>query len=804
MRNAVLLAFVAGAALVRAAPENVALHRPYTLSPAPDYGYCTDPGDAVQLTDGVYTEGYFWTQKSTVGWNSALPALCTIDLGRVEPIRGVSWNCAAGTAGVEWPTALWVLASDDQKSWTCLGDLRALGTEAGAPNEKGYAVFRYATDKLRGRGRYVCIVAASPSYCFVDEVEVWRGEDAWLQEEVKGQKASDPKAFFEENRKRADVAERLRADLQTVLRQAEPRLDASAYASLKARAEELARQIPAFAAAFALGRETVLPYGPLHEEILALNGQALRAAGVDRPLVWQGNRWAPLALTDLPPSAQAADKVALDLMRGEVRGEAFNITNPDQAPLDVAFALTGLPPEARLEPREVLFTDTPVRTPVAAALKPLAPDAQGAYHVRVPGGCTRQIWLACRRPACKAGLYAGSLGMTGSRAFRKELAVAVRIRALDFPEHPALHVGGWDYVQGKADYYRAPGNLAANLALMREMYVDSPWATSAVFPAGATYDAGGKLQNAAALDFSVWDAWVERWQGAANYCVFFSVGDVFEGEKAGTPRFNAMVASWLGAWVQHLARQKIRPGQLVILLVDEPCDLKQDAVIVAWASAVRAANLGVKLFEDPIYQDPSKGDPAMFAACDVLCPNTPMMLEQGEAFRAFYRRQREAGKTLWLYSCSGPAKLLDPIAYHRAQAWLAFQMGAEGSFYWAFGCGGGIGDSWHAYSQTGAEYSPYFVGPASVMEGKHSEAVRESVQDYEYLRMVRDAAGRAGARKSEAWQARAKALLTEGVAEAVGSVSASNLLWRVEKDRSAMDAVRIRALDLLEEIPENK
>ena len=29
-----------------------------------------------------------------------------------------------------------------------------------------------------------------------------------------------------------------------------------------------------------------------------------------------------------------------------------------------------------LEPREVLFTDTPVRTPVAAALKPLAPDAQ--------------------------------------------------------------------------------------------------------------------------------------------------------------------------------------------------------------------------------------------------------------------------------------------------------------------------------------------------------------------------------------------------------------------------------------------
>ena len=92
-------------------------------------------------------------------------------------------------------------------------------------------------------------------------------------------------------------------------------------------------------------------------------------------------------------------------------------------------------------------------------------------------------------------------------------------------------------------------------------------------------------------------------------------------------------------------------------------------------AAVRAANLGVVLFEDPTYENPTKGDPAMFASSDVLCPNTPMMLAQGEPFRAFYRKQQTAGKTLWLYSCSGPAKLLDPVTYHRAQAWLALRDG---------------------------------------------------------------------------------------------------------------------------------
>jgi len=47
--------------------ENIARGKACSLSPNPDYRLCTDPGDPVQLTDGVYTTGYFWTQASTVG-----------------------------------------------------------------------------------------------------------------------------------------------------------------------------------------------------------------------------------------------------------------------------------------------------------------------------------------------------------------------------------------------------------------------------------------------------------------------------------------------------------------------------------------------------------------------------------------------------------------------------------------------------------------------------------------------------------------------------------------------------------------
>jgi len=59
-------------------PVNLALNRPYTLNIKPNYDYCTDPADAVQLTNGEFSQkgsgdnakkpNCFWTDKRTVGF----------------------------------------------------------------------------------------------------------------------------------------------------------------------------------------------------------------------------------------------------------------------------------------------------------------------------------------------------------------------------------------------------------------------------------------------------------------------------------------------------------------------------------------------------------------------------------------------------------------------------------------------------------------------------------------------------------------------------------------------------------------
>ena len=172
-----------------------------------------------------------------------------------------------------------------------------------------------------------------------------------------------------------------------------------------------------------------------------------------------------------------------------------------------------------------------------------------------------------------------------------------------------------------------------------------------------------------------------------------------------------------------LKTRGIKPSQLIILLVDEPYSHERDEVIIGWARPLKKALPELVLFEDPIYANPEEAIMDMYEVSDILCPNTIRTVNFGH--KPFFLNYKAKGKTLWLYSCSGPARSLDPVAYHRGQMWHCFEMGAKGAFYWALGCGGGIGDSWHAFNQSGVEYSPYFVSQTDTMDAKQSEGVRE-------------------------------------------------------------------------------
>ena len=789
--------------------ENIALGRPYTLSANPNYQHCTDPGDRTQLTDGIYTRRYFWTQTSTVGWRNALPPIVRIDLGREQPIRGVSWSTAAGVAGVSWPEAVYVFVSPDGQEWFEVGDLVALSARRDAPPAEGYATHVFRTEELRTRGRYVAL-AATPQgpYLFCDEVEVFRGDDAWLTQPPGGRAVANPRQAMGESHVTHKVQQQLRRDLTAV----QATLDASGLDpyrlnGLAARADALLGRINTMPRVETDGFRAVLPMTDLEREIFALQAAVWRARSEPLLRIWQSHRWDPLAPSAEPPASAGSPVLAVHAMQNERRADVLNLTNASEEPLSVRLRVTGLPggPNPRcLQVHEVLHVGTRHFTAVAAALPEARRDGD-AYVVTVPAGMTRQVWLALDTAGLAPGEYEAAVHLDAGEAGTRRVSLRLKVWPLRMPDAKTLHLGGWSYTNGRGVRGVTPANRDAFIRYLRSRHVSTPWATVSALPPGR-FDAKGTLIKPP--DTAEFDAWVRRWPGAARYMVFASVwsrasdSSTFAGSKVGTPLFEKKVGAWIRFWAGHMRDLGLEADRLGLLLVDEPNRPEQYAVIRAWAEVIHRAAPEVVVWEDPCPRT-WDGFQAMAEACDILVPNRGHWLTRDEAFRNRFRALRKAGKRLGFYSCDGPARCFDPYSYYLAQAWHAFGEGGTWMGFWAFG-DNGRASCWNEFVAAGkGPYCPLYIDAESVTPAKYMEAIGEGVQDYETLVMLRQrlaALKRAG--KTTEAVARAERLLDSAVGRVLAREDGTNYRWDEAKDRAAADRVRLEVLEALVALPE--
>jgi hypothetical protein len=769
----------------------------YTLDPAPNYQHCTEPGDATQLTDGVYTEGHFWTQATTVGWSAVGQAIITVDLGAVKPIRGVSFNTAAGVAGVTWPRAIFMFVAGEDKQFRFLGDLVVLSEKPKSSVQGEYALHRFSTDALRAHGRYAGFVIMNDPFTFVDEIEVAAGDDAWLTEPAEGEAIADLKEFTKRLNVHTSVQRRLREDIDSVRKASEDsgvpkNIAKKATEELDAVADEASKLTPAYPANF----KAVLPLSPLHARVFRTQASIWSAKGIAPMTVWQAGLWDALGLFAEPPK-EASPHVEVWMMSNEYRAGSFNVTNATQDEMTVQMQFEGLPggaAPAYVTVHEVAWTDTRTGFPVAAAL-PLAERRGDGYAIHVPPGMTRQVWLTFYPTELEPGMHAGSIVLK-SGELAASIPVSLNLYPLRFPDKPRLHLGGWDYTDRPAMYGVTAERREEFVAHLKAHFVDSPWGTPGTLTYGE-YDANGVCTTPPDTEYC--DAWMDRWAGAAQYCVFPSVSSKIGNLDMGTPAFDAAVKAWVTFWANHFRERGLKPEQLVILLVDEPHAPEQDAIIAAWAKPIREAATGVRIWEDPIYDSMAIAEAAWLPFCDVLCPNLPSFLNASQEFRDFFVAQRDKGTILEFYSCSGPARLLDPYTYHRLQAWSCWQYDAKATYFWAFGDTGG-GDSWNEYGANGNGYAMSFVGPEGITDGKHMEACRESIEDYEYLAMLKETVDAAAARGVDATKVdAARALLTDIPARVCAAYEKNRGLWWYEAgiDRSVADNGRKELLDAL-------
>lgn len=772
--------------------ENIALGKPYTMEPAPGYQHCLDADDVKQLTDGVYTEGYFWTQIGTVGWSGVSPVVITIDLGEVRPIRGVSFSTAAGAAGVEWPKSVRILLADEDKIFHDTGNLCALDAVNGPLQQEGYGVHRFRTEALLAHGRYLALIVEMTPFTFVDEIEVYAGESAWLDTPLAGEAITNIEAYLTSLRVRESVKQRMRKDVQAIRELLKDPVPETARTEIAAALDTLAVEIDSADFKPAADFRAVLPMNSLHARILALQAQVWRASGLPPVTLWQtASAWDPLPHVGLPP--QKADAgVEMRMMSGEYRAAAFQISNAAEQDAIFQLRVEGLPGSPNppcITVHEVAWTDTRDLIPVAAAL-PEAVREGDAWRITAPSGLTRQVWLTFHPIDDLAGRHEGRITLTCGESVHT-IPLALHVYPVRFPEKTTLHCGGWDYVNSGGSYGITAANMKPFIEHLRAHFVDTPWATSGVIPA-ATFENGVYTPG----DTAAFDEWLELWPGAARYCIFAAVGGQIGPYKIGDPGFEPAVQSWAQFLASHARDRGVPPENIYLLLVDEPYENTQDAVILAWAKAIRSAKTGLQIWEDPTYRDMTLANQDMVAACHVLCPNRQIFEKEDAPYQEYFGARQKEGIRLEFYSCSGPARLLDPYSYYRMQPWLCWKWNADASHFWAFGDNGRY-PTWNEYLGTREAYTPIFIEETTVTAAKEMEAVREGIEDYEYLVMLRGAVSDAGAggRTGPALES-ARRLLNDAASRVLASGTGS-ILWLSERPRTEADSVRVELLEAI-------
>lgn len=738
--------------------DDLALGKPYTLSPRPNYSLTADEGDAVQLTDGQTTRlltlrdgNNMWFHKQAVGWNTVRkPVEVTIDLGGAEPIGAVTVRTAYGRAGVVQPFMMPVLVSEDGEHFFSVGDL--VPNEAPPAPDSGYAEKELRLSGLNVRARYVrLVIFPGGPFVFMDEVQVLRGDDVNAAPPA-GQAVADVASFVAAHKLEWMVRRRLAIDLQ----QLEQLTGRPAPAPWRQAVESgdlgLAQ----------IDLQNGLPYNALQRDIWAAIGQARvsRTPGAPPVVVQAVNPWEPVNPLD-GPSTAALSRIVVNACQGAYRSAAINITNntTDAVAVDVAAAMQqgGALPAGLLEVRQAVFVDTPSGRVISAPLAPVAFD-NGQWQVDVPAGSTRQLWLTFCPQNMAPGEHALTLALKSqSPATTAAVPVTLRVFPVQFPaEKPALSTTLWDYVQPNSWYVKDPALFTPMTDMMRQYTARNPWGCAGwLMPwpkVGEELDREGNFVKE--IDPARWaalDQWIELWPDAEHFMFFIAATQKLPGTdfKVATPEFDRAVAGTFKRLMDRFAMHGVGPDRVAILFVDEPHTTEQEQLDLAWWIA---AQRGAKFmhFSDPTWLQPEKMSPAFVGSVDMFCPNASRSLRDrperaAGAMQTF--REYARGRTLWIYECAVPVHDLDPYNYFRLLAWRCFNHGATGQGFWALNAVAHRdthAGSWDTFTLGGSPASILFWNDRGVTPTKYLEAIREGAEDYQILAELARAIDAAG------------------------------------------------------------
>ncbi|MCW1922745.1 DUF4091 domain-containing protein [Luteolibacter arcticus] len=416
--------------------------------------------------------------------------------------------------------------------------------------------------------------------------------------------------------------------------------------------------------------------------------------------------------------------------------------------------------------------------------KPQGDILDTAESLPLAAGTNRPIWLSVQVPVdAKPGLYKGAVTVrsnTGTLAF--PLAVEVLPAAIPKPADWKVHLDLWQHPESVARWHDVPAWSPEHFALMKPLMKrladagQKTITTTLIHEAwgGQTYDAfpamvgwTKKKDGTWSYDYSAFDKWVTfmstdvgmkdarihcytmiPWSLKFRYYDEAKQATVDGGLKPGTPEYDEHWGRFLKDFTAHL-RAKGWLERTLIGMDERPDALMRGAI----------ATLEKHAPELEIASAINHPSEITRAVQDV----SPSIQTSGEFDATSLAARREAGKKTTYYVCTSPpvpnSFTFSPPAESEWLGLFAYAQGFDGLLRWAF-------NSWVEDPLKSTDFTSWPSGDCFlVYPGNRSsvrfERMRDGMEDFEKLRLLREWAGKSPASAQQAALAKIDTILKD-------------------------------------------
>ncbi|RNC70422.1 MAG: DUF4091 domain-containing protein [Desulfuromonadales bacterium] len=683
--------------------SNIALNKRYTVSPIQNYQLSALLTDNTTLTDGKYSSGYFWTQKSTVGWKGEKRIEILIDLESISDIGRLTFNTARGQgADVYFPAHVYAFIGSGMDDFKYVGDI-----VKSPDNTPGiYKVKKFELAGINARGRYLLLEIIPRGYfAFCDEIEVFPGNSAST---YAGNMDREAVQNFTRQLERLDIEKEFLSGLLDGLIS-----KSKGFKRSDKHCAEIRQDIDALSG---LGDS-----GAIETAIFALRGEALRARFPGRQFLQESiNPWAPMSPIPVPNDKPLQD-LALTIPLGGYDHAAFVVTNLKKIPQEVTVQPDRMAKEAPgLAVYGVPFVKSAAMEYVADPLVP----ANGRFTLR-PGE-SRMVFLTAH------GEYPGRWRSTvkvGVGADVSSVPLDLHVANVALPSEFSLNSINWGYLDFKP--IKARRSDAVNDLVAHHTNV-------AVIPAWHIPFS----PQVAPRDLMRMEEYQRLSNGASKVLYFFNFNEERHLTVNGKYRFMSHEwKKWFKEFYPRLVKSAARAGfteeQLYLYPFDEMHGQDVDR-FVAFASWARKEIPSIKFYGTLERKEALKSLPYLDIA---------QVIDRDELFE----EARNSKKEIWIYGAADKTKSLSPYAYYRLMSWKAFYLGFKGAGFWNYadtGSGENPGSAWDDFDGNRPDFAVIYEGKnGGIVSSRRWEAWRMGVEDYELLTMYARFKGDAAARE---------------------------------------------------------